>query len=232
MGVLLTAGLVCLLIGQCGNDSAPAAAPDPPGLTLENGWLEGPRKLSGVACLGLVADVSSSMGSWTAARSNALAQLETFAHANLKADDLLAAIVFSDSAVVTLQPTRIHDLPGRMLPETIGGGGTLFAPVVDKVTETFAGRGCAATAVAVISDGGVGDDPSTLAGRIENARFDELAFLVPDSTGNGSAQIPVALAQPDLARTISVRFFGDDSTLGASYGELLAGLTGRRFTLR
>lgn len=213
--LLLLAGLIFLLVWACDDDGSP---------DLTNGRFEGPRTLAGPACIALVSDVSGSMKGWQDERAAALDQLREFSRKNLRPDDRLAVFTFDDDAAVSMPPTKIQALTNNPISEhSPGSGGTIFGPAVDKIRNAFAGEPCTATGVAVISDGEIHDSPTYLSSQLQSAGFTRLWFIIP-----GGDPRPAELSHLALSGIVD-RHFDDARSLGASYGQLLADITGHHF---
>lgn len=135
-------------------------------------------------CLRLViaSDVSGSMSSLTEPRDRAVDQLLAWAPQNLRTDDEVALVSFSDTASVEIPPTPVAQQivrTGRAAPS----GGTSLAPLLDTIRR-LPGTRCR-TSLLLLGDGQFGDTPTdeaTASRQLADAGIDTFDFLVPGST--------------------------------------------------
>jgi hypothetical protein len=185
--------------------------------------LAGPRLLTGRACVIVAADLSGSMAAVTPLRQAAVAALLPWLKINLRADDLVMLVNFTDDATVALPATQVDRLPTVPPAESpVGGRGTVFGPAVAIVGDALADRRCGAVELLAISDGVFSDDPRALGDTLKAAGVTRMHVLNP----NGDVR-PFPLNQAPLA-SVDVRALGDTNRMSLSFGEAIAALTGQR----
>lgn len=185
--------------------------------------LAGPRLLAGRACVVVAADLSGSMAAVTPQRHAAVAALIPWLKTNLRADDLVMLVNFTDDATVALPATQVDRLPTVAPAESpVGGGGTVLEPAVAIVGDALADRRCGAVELLAISDGVFSDDPRALGDTLKSAEVTRMHVLNP----NGDVR-PFPLDQAPLA-SVDVRALGDTDRMSLSFGEAIAVLTGQR----
>lgn len=176
-------------------------------------------------CLRLViaSDVSGSMASLTEPRDRAVDQLLAWAPQNLRADDELALISFSDQAAVEIPPTPVSDQPARTGPPAISGG-TSLEPLLATIGGLPATR--CSTSLLLLGDGQFSDTPTdetTATRQLAAAGIDTFDFLVP-----GPTQVP-ANWQSIYPAAPPTFFDGTDPDQTALvFGNHLADLTGQQ----
>ncbi|WP_280488840.1 hypothetical protein [Nocardia farcinica] len=194
------------------------SAPD----SLEEVALVGDR---GPGCIRLVVanDQSGSMTDFAVPREQALAQFLRWAPTNLRADDEIAVLAFTDHVKTVLEPISVTARP-TVESLTIDGQDTLFAPVISAISQLPA-TACS-TALVLLSDGVMSDlsgDAETARGQLRTAGVNEVFLLVPGES------IDVA---PGWTQTYPyaapVRFNGTDpAETGLVFGQTLASMTGQ-----
>lgn len=179
----------------------------------------------GPGCIRLVvaSDQSGSMTGFAVPREQALAQFLKWAPTNLRPDDEITVLAFTDHVETVLKPVSVtaHPTAGSL---AIDGQDTLFAPVISAISQLPA-TDCS-TALLLLSDGvmsDLNDDPETARAQVRAAGVNELFLLVPGD------DIGVA---PEWAQTYPyaapVRFDGTDPTeTGLVFGRTLSTLTGQ-----
>lgn len=193
---------------------------------LDQMQLSGTRTLQGRACFGLLSDLSSSMSDVASKRQQAVSTLLPWMRENLRDDDVVALVDFTDNAAMVLPPTRAAKLPPAAPVESPMDGGTEVIPAVDMVGDALADNDCALTYLLMVSDGQLGDSAAELAGALTAARVSRTVVLNP----NGSDR-PDALDDPILAG-IDVVDLGDTDQLTVTYGQVIAQATGQQLTDR
>jgi hypothetical protein len=201
------------------NDDAPHS--------LREARLTGIRQVQGPVCLALVSDVSGSMQQLAPVRDAALQSLFDFSRRELDLDDVLLTVAFDDQAALTMPPTKVAVVGQTFVhPGSLGGHGTRLAPAVDLAGTSLGSVTCAASAVAIVSDGLLQDPPALLAEQLRTAGLGRVAVLVPDGHGR-----PGPLSEPELNGVEVNTFSADDpARLGLLYGALLSKLTGQRLS--
>ncbi|CAO5258214.1 vWA domain-containing protein [Frankia sp. AgKG'84/4] len=227
LALLLLLGLGSFLLVTC-DDHQDNAAPT----SLAQAHLGGARRLPGRVCMTLVSDVSSSMAKppLPSVRASAVRDLLEFSRRELAPDDVLGGISFAGDAQTSLPLTPIRDIQGTpRLDPLLTSGGTAFLPVLKRAESMYAGQRCAASALAVVSDGELaGDSPQALGDEVAAAAFTRVVFFIP---GKNQPR-PTALSDPRLGGIQVVNFRPNGDDLGLAYGRLLADLTGRQLAGR
>lgn len=190
--------------------------------SLQETHLVGARE-PGCVRLVIASDVSGSMAALTQPRDAAVSQLLAWAPQNLRADDELALIAFSDDAGVEIQPTPIaRPITRKTVPA--GAGGTSLAPLIRTIASLPATR--CRTALLLLGDGESEDLPSdeTSATRqLAQAGVDTFDFLVPGNTNIPTDWQSIYPAAPP-------EFFDgtDPDQTALVFGRRLADLTNQR----
>ncbi len=200
----------------------------PPG-SLDNATLSGARALPGPLCLIFAPDQSGSMQALAPVREHALRALVNFARRELEPSDRIAVVPYTSQAAVSLPLTRVDALPPVVGEGNApNGGGTALLPALQVGTPAQGTAGCAAIAVATVTDTMLGDDPQDLVRWLDTSRLTRLAALVPDGQGR-----PEYFRQPGLAGVRTVNFPANDpDALGIRYGEQVAELLGMQLKTR
>ncbi|MEH6807081.1 MAG: hypothetical protein V7697_28980 [Rhodococcus erythropolis] len=177
----------------------------------------------GPGCVRVVVanDQSGSMIAFARPREQALAQLVEWIPQNLRSDDELAVLAFTDHVETVLAPTVATGRPpvGSL---SMPGNDTLLEPVLSTVARLP--RSYCRTVLMLLSDGVMSDLPNSApTARIEilAAGIDELHLLVPGE------KIDIDPQWPEIyPYAAPVRFDGNDpSKTGLVLGEVLAAVT-------
>ncbi|MEV0663682.1 vWA domain-containing protein [Actinomadura luteofluorescens] len=210
--------LVCLLLWSDDDDPK----------DLHSSTLAGVRRTHGPVCLDLAVDYSGSMRSKAATRDAALAELQSFIQRNLRPEDVLASVAFTDSALLTLPPTQKSRLTGSAVSSggPPDGSGTELEPALESLQRAYRQSRieCAAHALIVVTDVELADPPSALAARFTEMRLQRVYWAIP---GRGDGSSPGIAGAPAL-RSVIARGFKDARGLSLLYGRALALLTGQR----
>lgn len=177
----------------------------------------------------VVSDQSGSMRKYARPREAALAQFLEWVPSNLRADDELSVVGFTDHARNLLDPTPVPALPAVASQQLDDGQYTRFRPVIESVSAMPASP--CRSVLAVLSDGLLVDldgNPEAARTELRDIGVDELFLLVPDEEMKVGKEwqetYPYAAPQ---------RFDGDDSdATGLVFGNLLAGVTGQELSRR
>ncbi|WP_203750371.1 VWA domain-containing protein [Cellulomonas chitinilytica] len=137
----------------------------------------------------LLLDESGSFAAYESVRAEAITQLTDWAPANLRADDTLTVVAFTDEAVVRMPTTTVGELAARGAPLSAArapGAGTSILPALRTALGNVADTGHPRTVIA-ITDTMVGDaDPDAAAEAA--ARLD--AITMTTITPSGVAVTP------------------------------------------
>lgn len=154
-----------------------------------------PQEIADVALVGdrspaaldvvLLLDESGSFSGYAAVREEAIAQVTSWAPANLRADDRITIIGFAGDAVVRMPPTTVADIAaGRFSVDTTGvtGGGTAILPALAAAEEDGAERGT--TTLVSVTDTLVSDaDEDAVADAVARLHATTATVITPTGVG-------------------------------------------------
>lgn len=190
--------------------------------SLDQTTLGGQRLLTGRACIAIAADLSGSMSDFAVQRQQATEILVPWLRRNLRGDDQVAMVAFTDQGELLMPATAVAELPPIAPVEpALPGQSTEAVPALDLLDVTLDDEGCSATALLMISDGLLGDRPSDLAGALSRAGITRTYLINPNGSGR-----PAELSDPRLSG-IRVVALGDADQQALTYGRAVADLTGQ-----